>query len=231
MLRNIETSEYRYFYAHENNTLFDKSILLCTKADLTTIQNKVNEQDIIEICTQERQNTKWRFKLITNVTIFAALLKNVPMGCPDSVIPEPLLRNNHVNCLISNQDTKQPYNDNLCLFRALAVHLHGTTGLETSTSKIFNDFLEKSGCDPKQFRELKSEELKPTETITWIGKHEPISVSISSNLLDKPIFLCDKDPQSLIIDFVANLKLLAEKNKTEMQSKFLEIEQRCCSYP
>ena len=47
--RNLETSEYRYFYAHENNTLFDKSILLCTKADLTTIQNKVNKLDIIEI--------------------------------------------------------------------------------------------------------------------------------------------------------------------------------------
>ena len=69
-----------------------------------------------------------------------------------------------------------------------------------------------------------SEELKPTETITWIGKHEPISVSISSNLLDKPIFLCDKDPQSLIIDFVANLELLAEKNKTEKRSKLLEIK-------
>ena len=125
----------------KKNTLFDKSILLCTKADLTTIQNKVNKQDIIEICTQERQNTKRRFKLITNVTIFADLLNNVPMGYPDSLIPEPLLRNNHVNCLISNQDKKkQPYNDNLCLFRALAVHLHGTTGLETSTLKIFTIF-------------------------------------------------------------------------------------------
>ena len=69
-----------------------------------------------------------------------------------------------------------------------------------------------------------SEELEPTKTITWIGKHEPISVPISSNLLDKPIFLCDKDPQSLIIDFVAKLELLAEKNKTEMRSKFLDIE-------
>ena len=79
VLRNIETSENRYFYAYENNTLFDKSILLCTKPDLTTIQNKVNKQDIIEIYTQERQNKKWRFKLITNVTFFAALLKNIPM--------------------------------------------------------------------------------------------------------------------------------------------------------
>ena len=96
MLRNIETEEYRYFYAHEKNTLFEKCLLLCTKADLTTIQNKVNKIDIIENCTLHRQNTKWLFKLITNVTIFAALLKNVPMGCPDSVIPEPLLRNNRI---------------------------------------------------------------------------------------------------------------------------------------
>ena len=76
VLGSIETGDYRYLYAHENNTLFDKSILLCTKADLTTIQNKVNKQDIIEICTQERQNTKWRFKLITSMTIFVALLQN-----------------------------------------------------------------------------------------------------------------------------------------------------------
>ena len=34
VLRNIETGKNRYFYAHVNNTLFDKSILLCTKADL-----------------------------------------------------------------------------------------------------------------------------------------------------------------------------------------------------
>ena len=26
VLRNIETGEYRYFYAHENNTLFEKSV-------------------------------------------------------------------------------------------------------------------------------------------------------------------------------------------------------------
>ena len=58
-----------------------------------------------------------------------------------------------------------------------------------------------------------SEELKPTETKTWIGKHKPISVSISCNLLDKPMFLREKDPQFLIIDFVANLELLAEKIK------------------
>ena len=58
-----------------------------------------------------------------------------------------------------------------------------------------------------------SEKLKPTKAKTWLGKHEPISVSILSNFLDKPIFLCDKVPQSLIINFVASLELLTEKTK------------------
>ena len=44
---------------------------------LTTIQKKINKQDTIEVCTQEKQNRKWRFKLITNVSVFAALIKNV----------------------------------------------------------------------------------------------------------------------------------------------------------
>ena len=125
-------------------------MLLCNKAGMTTIKKKFRKQDILEVCTQERQNIKWRFKMITNVTIFAALLKNVPMGCPDSVITEPLLRNNKVNCSISDS-RRQPYNDNLCLFRALVDHLHGTSNLETSAAKIFNDLLEKSGFDPKHF--------------------------------------------------------------------------------
>ena len=54
MLRNTETVEYRYFHAHENNTLLDKSVLLCTRTDLMTLQNKVKKQDMIEFCTQER---------------------------------------------------------------------------------------------------------------------------------------------------------------------------------
>ena len=38
------------------------------------------------------------------------------------------------------------------------------------------------------------------------------------------MFLREKDPQSLTIDFVANLELLAEKNKAKVRSNFLKIE-------
>ena len=76
-------------------------------------------------------------------------------------------------------------------------------------NELFNNpaiFDFKSICVP-------TEELKETQTTTWIGKHVPISVSISSNLIDEPIFLYNKDPQNLIIDFVSKLELLAEKSK------------------
>ena len=35
----------------------------------------------------------------SNLTVFASLLKDVPMGCKDTVLPEPLLKNHSVNCV------------------------------------------------------------------------------------------------------------------------------------
>ena len=39
---------------------------------------------------------------------------------------------------------------------------------------------------------------KRTETTTLIGKHVPISDSISSNMIPEPIFLCNANPHHLI---------------------------------
>ena len=66
------------------------------------------------------------------------------MGCRDTVSFEPLLRSRNVNCLTFEKNTSQPYNDNLCLFSALALHLHGNKKLEEKTSEIFKLFLNNS---------------------------------------------------------------------------------------
>ena len=361
ILRNVDTNEYRYFYAHENNTFFEKSHLLCSKGDLVSLQDRVEKMDLVETCAQERENTKWRFALTTNVTIFCALLKNIPMGCIDAVLPEQLLRRPDVNCLVSN-GYGETYKDYLCLFRAIAVHLYGSSELETNAANLYSAFLHESGHDAINFRGVSidhlvfvenaikhnifvydidieegkfvgelarsvemyekninllrynnhicyvddintffkrflcpscdtfikyvsnfnrhvksckdrvqhiypksvyalretlfdkldafgisynddqklfknlaifdfesicvpTEELKDTNTTTWIGKHEPISVSISSNLIEEPVFLCDKDPKNLIVSFVEALEELANKSKTEMQTKFASIQE------
>ena len=69
-----------------------------------------------------------------------------------------------------------------------------------------------------------TEELKEKQTKTWIGKHVPISVYMSPNLIDEPFFLFKKDLQKSIIDFVSNLELIAEKSKLEMRTKLQGIQ-------
>ena len=46
--------------------------------------------------------------------------------------------------------------------------------------------------------------LRNTDLTLWIGKHVPISVSIASNLLEEPIFICNQDPYQLIRDLVSS---------------------------
>ena len=102
--------------------------------------------------------------MITNVFTLAAVLKNIPMGCPDSAFPESLLKICSVNYLLSDND-KQPYKDHLCLFRALTMYLHGNSKLDAHTSQLFTEFVSKSGCDPKNFRGVAIEDLPLVEGI------------------------------------------------------------------
>ena len=145
ILKNMEDGGFRYFYAHENNTLLDLSKLVCTHDDLAKLKNflKRNRTDVIESCSRERLNTKWRFYKLALLTLIAALLKDVSMGCKNAVLPELLLRNGIFNCLTYEENTRQSYNDNLCLFRALALHFHGTQRLQEETSELFNLFTKK----------------------------------------------------------------------------------------
>ena len=152
-LKNIEDGMCRYFYAHEKNTVMEKLKVVYTPDDIANLKEKLQKLDIIDLRTRERANTKWKFYKRTNVEVFKALLKDIPMGCKDTVLPEPLLRNCNVNCLTFERNTSQTYNDNLCLFRAVALHLFGNERLEEETSKIFKLFSNNCGeGDPSKFQ-------------------------------------------------------------------------------
>ena len=170
VLKNIEDRSCRYFYAHENNTLMERSKLVCTPNDNINLKEKLQKLAIVEICTRERANTKRKFYKLTNLTVFAALLKVVPMGCKNSVLPEPLLKNQNANCLTYEQNTKKPYKDNLCLFRAVALHLFGNERLEEETSKIFNLFLNNCGeADPSKFQGVHMTDIPKVEEMLQLN--------------------------------------------------------------
>ena len=65
---------------------------------------------------------------------------------------------------------------------------------------------------------------KNTETTTWIGKHVPISVSISSNLIREPFFLCNANPHHPILSFNTALEGFATQSKAQMKLSFFEVE-------
>ena len=166
ILKNIEDGGFRYFYAHENNALLDRSKLVCTHDDLAKLKDFINQTEVIESCSRQRMNTKWSFYKLTNLTVFAALLKDVPMGCKNAVLPEPLLKNCTINCLTFEESTRQPYNDNLCLFRALVLHLDGTQRLEEETSKMFNLFINKmDGLSADQFQGVHMNDIPIVEDL------------------------------------------------------------------
>ena len=123
ILRNIEDVGFSYFYAHENITLLDRPKVVCTKEDLAKQKNVVSKTNVIESCSRERLSTNKRFYKLTNLTVSVALLKHVPMGCKDAILPESLLRNGTINYLRYEENTRQPYNKHLCFFRAPALHL------------------------------------------------------------------------------------------------------------
>ena len=168
--KNIEDGKLRYFYVHENNTLLEQSKLLSNKDDTTKLKEVLRKTEVIESCTKERSNTKWRFFKLTNLIIFGALLRDIPMGCKDAVLPESLLRNPSIYCLTYEQNTKKTYKDNLCLFRALALHFHENERLEEETSKLFNLFLVNStNPDPSKFQGVCMDDIPSVEDIVAIN--------------------------------------------------------------
>ena len=70
-------------------------------------------------------------------------------------------------------------------------------------------------------QEDKFRDIEPTK---WIDKHVPISVSISSNLIEQPPFQYKSNPAAVAESFVDALDGLATQSKEQMKLTVLEIQ-------
>ena len=71
---------------------------------------------------------------------------------------------------------------------------------------------------------VQEESFRDTDTTKWIGKHIPISTSISSNLVKELIFLCNFDPHHLVTSFIGALENLALQCKAITKNLFFYIK-------
>ena len=65
----------------------ERSKLVCTEDDMTSLKERLHKKNIVDHCTTERANTTWKINTRTNFTVFASLLKYIPMGCKETELP------------------------------------------------------------------------------------------------------------------------------------------------
>ena len=75
-------------YAQKNKTLQDSSKFVCTMDDCAKLKYILSKTNFIESYCRERRNRKCRFYKLTNFKLFATLVKDIPMGCKDAVLPK-----------------------------------------------------------------------------------------------------------------------------------------------
>ena len=143
-LKNAENGTCQYYFAQEKKTIWcsDQNLWqrmkICLESRmcwLTLICSKRAQKDEP---IQSGNSTKSQLSVF-----FAAQIREVLLGCNDAVLEEPLTKSHTGICLIYEEITSKPYNDNLCLFRALALHSDENEGLGEETSKCLGSSLRK----------------------------------------------------------------------------------------
>ena len=149
-----------------------------------------------------------------------AVLKSFPSPTCDMPIStkSKIWSNNWTNSVNkSNMSIRRTFtkSEKLCFTKST----HSVLSMKIIT-KLFQSlpkFRVKSIC-------VQEDTLKDAETKIWVANYVPISVSISSYLLQKPIFFCRSDPHHLLASFIGGLEGLASQSETQMKLSFLVTE-------
>ena len=174
ILKNMENGKFRYFYAHENNTLLEQLKLVSNIDDMAKLKKILKKTVVIGSCTTERSNTKWSFFKLTNLTKLSALLRDVPMGCKDAVLSKSLSKNHTVNCLTFEKKLKKTLQWQPLTFQskcsAFLYQRDVGGGKIIPFSKLFNLFLINStNPDPSKFQGVCTDDIPSVEDIVRIN--------------------------------------------------------------
>ena len=119
-----------------------RDLNLCLLLYSTKIKNLLSNTDVMESCRRPSQH-KMEVLQADECYNFCSISQKSSRGLQRHLLPDPLLKNHSVKCLTFEENTRKPYNDKLCFFRSLALHLSRNERLQEVTSKFFNLFLKK----------------------------------------------------------------------------------------
>ena len=137
--------------------------LMCTRDYLAKQKGVLNETDVLESISRKKMNTKGKFYKLMNLTVFAALLKDVPVG---SKMPfcANLFRKVIESAVSISKRKQNNHIRTTCAFFALALYLHGNQKLEEKTTKKFLFFMNRmDGASSSQFQGVHMNDMPSVE--------------------------------------------------------------------
>jgi G:T-mismatch repair DNA endonuclease (very short patch repair protein) len=121
ILKNIETGKLCYFKPYMNQNVLEYPISISVKEDMEVLYEKIKSLDIINHILQQRENTKNKIVLITNVlyTIFP-----FDFNLGGKIILPPHIKNSKSIIAFDKRRDGVYYDDHFCFFRCLVAHFH-----------------------------------------------------------------------------------------------------------
>ena len=142
ILRNNETGEQLYHHSSQNNNqAFDAPFQVSNAGDLQHVREALQNLDVLEWVRHQRSNSTWVVDAVTNITFFVTKIRGHPIGRGKN-LPHYIVENRGIVPLDCSKRTSKLYNDNLCFFRALALHngFH-KKNLERDTKHYYQRFV------------------------------------------------------------------------------------------
>ena len=125
ILKNKTTNRLKYYHSSNNccGRLLEEPSLITNRDDFDRFLARIQESDILQWAVVQRPNSDWICEMVTNATFFLNRIEDHPIGCVGINLPDYVKNNKAIVGLEKDRYRKTTYNDNLCLFRCLALHL------------------------------------------------------------------------------------------------------------
>ena len=124
VLREKQSGRLRYYHSSNNccGRFLEEPSLVTNSQTFDRFLARIAESDILQWAITQRPNSDWVCEHVTNVTFFLNKILQHPIGCVGIDLPDYVKNNKAVVGLEKDHYRTRTYNDNLCLFRCLALH-------------------------------------------------------------------------------------------------------------
>ena len=124
ILREKQSGRLRYYHSSCNccGRYLGEASLVTNLQTFNTFLERIEETDVLQWAIAQRPNSDWVVELVTNVTFFINRIVHHPIGCVGIDLPDYVKNNKAIVGLVKDHYRTRTYNDNLCLFRCLALH-------------------------------------------------------------------------------------------------------------